>query len=524
MVSTGEVDTSIPGVYPIEYSVVDSDGNETVVTQVVLVNDGTFVYSDQFIIGANDFELRVSEVNTSDLSILADAQVKVYNLKTGLVVSQAVNVNKGQYDAVVGEYPISFTVASDQDASIEIIATVIGGDKPQITIENDYDEISLEQVEDYDLNAGVTATDSEDGDISDKIIVTSTFDQNSQAGIYVVDYQVTDTDGNTMNVSKVVLVNDGTLVSDGNYVIRATDIDLGYSKWTNDDAALRELSQVKVYDISNRADVTQIEDLTNVKVETSNWMQEEGIEGQVKYSYTTARRILRNQTISITVKATLDHLPVMTLDNDVIMLPTGISTQSVYDSYLNKVSITDKEDGNLNEQVKITAPKLSEIKSGQVYSVIYSVTDSHGNTVTKQTALYINDGGINRVGDYLVVANDFTMESAQYDSSDANIILQSNLTIYDLAGNKLNLEDVKGLRIDSSKLENKNGTYIVTFIIGDDAVSFDITVTITGADEGKAKDKETGVITVTGSSITIGIMIASLVLLFLILLKRKVRA
>ncbi len=98
-----------------------------------------------------------------------------------------------------------------------------------------------------------------------------------------------------------------------------------------------------------------------------------------------------------------------------------------------------------------------------MYSVTYEVTDSHNNTITVSKAMYIDDGTFVRVGDYLLKANDFTMNLSEYDLSDENIAKLTGLEIYDLSGKELTLEEATDLVIDTSLVEEKGGIYVVTF-------------------------------------------------------------
>lgn len=119
IIVTGTVDVNTVGVYPISYSVTDSDGNTANAIQVVVVADDQMVIGNDTIIEATDFTKRLGQVNVTDASLLAVANVNVYDKQTGVLIPDAVvNVNKGSYDAVVGVYPITFTVDTDKCSGI----------------------------------------------------------------------------------------------------------------------------------------------------------------------------------------------------------------------------------------------------------------------------------------------------------------------------------------------------------------------------------------------------------------------
>ncbi|MDU2492107.1 MAG: DUF5011 domain-containing protein, partial [Clostridium celatum] len=75
-------------------------------------------------------------------------------------------------------------------------------DKPVISGAED---ITIEFGSEFDKYAGVTATDTEDKDITSKIVVTGEVDVNV-AGVYELKYSVTDLDGNTTTVIRKVTV------------------------------------------------------------------------------------------------------------------------------------------------------------------------------------------------------------------------------------------------------------------------------------------------------------------------------
>ncbi|CEK36548.1 Ig-like domain-containing protein,Leucine Rich Repeat (LRR)-containing protein,putative S-layer protein,Internalin-A precursor,Protein prenyltransferase, alpha subunit,Leucine Rich repeats (2 copies) [[Clostridium] sordellii] len=68
------------------------------------------------------------------------------------------------------------------------------------------ENISIIEGTKFDTMEGVTATDTEDGNITNKVKVTGTVDTN-RPGKYELTYTVRDTDGNTTTVKRVVIVN-----------------------------------------------------------------------------------------------------------------------------------------------------------------------------------------------------------------------------------------------------------------------------------------------------------------------------
>lgn len=93
VVITNPVNTGVAGVYSVNYSVTDSDGNNITAKQIVLVNDGTFTAGTNNILKASNFTKRVGEVDTADAAVKTAANVAVYNKTTGAIDAGAtVNV------------------------------------------------------------------------------------------------------------------------------------------------------------------------------------------------------------------------------------------------------------------------------------------------------------------------------------------------------------------------------------------------------------------------------------------------
>ncbi|GEM_PF-1785286 len=84
-----------------------------------------------------------------------------------------------------------------------IIVTELADSLPVI---DGADDTTISVQVDYDLLAGVTATDPEDGDLTASITVSGTFDSTT-AGVYTVTYTVTDSYGNTTSVDRTITIN-----------------------------------------------------------------------------------------------------------------------------------------------------------------------------------------------------------------------------------------------------------------------------------------------------------------------------
>ncbi|MCX0402263.1 immunoglobulin-like domain-containing protein, partial [Clostridium perfringens] len=114
------------------------------------------------------------------------------------------------------KYEVVYEVTDNQGATSTktITVTVLSNDAPVIS---GTDNISIKEGDAFDPMAGVTATDTEDGNVTDKIKVEGSVDVN-KPGKYELTYTVTDSDGNTTTVKRVV-----TVIANEVPVIDATD-------------------------------------------------------------------------------------------------------------------------------------------------------------------------------------------------------------------------------------------------------------------------------------------------------------
>ena len=107
----------------------------------------------------------------------------------------------GKYSFKVVAKANGYTNSTNSNDSVEN-DFIKSNDKPVILGAED---ISIEFESQFDKYAGVTVTDTEDKDLTNKLIVTGDVNVNV-AGIYEITYSVTDSDGNTTTAIRKVTV------------------------------------------------------------------------------------------------------------------------------------------------------------------------------------------------------------------------------------------------------------------------------------------------------------------------------
>ena len=116
-----------------------------------------------------------------------------------------------------GNYPLTYSV-TDSAGNETIAKRVITVEKKEISNEKPkffgVNNQTITVGESFDPLAGVTATDKEDGDLTDQIKVTGSVD-TTKAGVYTLAYSVTDSDGNTTRQERTITVKQKATVDFG---------------------------------------------------------------------------------------------------------------------------------------------------------------------------------------------------------------------------------------------------------------------------------------------------------------------
>lgn len=426
IVKTGTVNTAVAGVYIVNYTVSDSDGNQAAHTQVVLVNDGTYFAGNQFILKALDFTKTRGQVNTTTPAVVADSQAIVYSKTTGQVVSQSVGVsNLGGYTNVEGSYPVSLYVLVDSTAARTITATVIAGNFPTITTPG-FAEVAVNGT--LDLNAGVTASDVEDGNITGLISINGTVNF-LVPGVYPIQYQVTDSDGNTTSKTRVILVNDGTYDVGSQLIVHASNFTKRISQVNVGDAAMIVDADVKVYSMVTGLEVAD----TIVFDSKGGYTNSTGVYNVTLHA---SSDLSASRTFAASVVA--GDVPVITAPT---FTEVGVNTS--FDP-LSGVSVMDTEDGNITGSVNVIGSV--DIQTAGVYTLTYSVTDSDGNTSSATHIVLVNDGTYDVGDQYILKAIDFTKRIGQVNTADASIKTDSGVIVYNKS---TGLVDPVSVTIDS---------------------------------------------------------------------------
>ena len=233
---------------------------------------------------------------------------------------------------------------------------------------------TIEVGDEFDPRADVTATDEEDGDITNKIEILKNDVNINEPGIYDVTYKVTDTQGASYTTTIKVTVNPKAADLNACPVIKATDKTLTVGD-TFDPKA-----DVTAEDVEDGNLTDKIEVLKN-EVDTTKAGKYE-----VTYKVTDRKGASRTKTITVTVNPKIEPL------NEAPTIDVTDKEITVGDKFDPKEGVTakDKEDGNLTDKIEILKNTVDPSKPG-VYEVTYKVTDSKGASCTKTIKVTVKE-------------------------------------------------------------------------------------------------------------------------------------
>ena len=253
-----------------------------------------------------------------------------------------------------------WTLASAPNVAVKLSTTTVENNKPVIKAV----DISIVQGTTFDEKKGVTATDREDGDLTNNILVLENQVNIDVVGTYKVRYQVTDSKKET--VIKEITV---TVTENKKPVIKAENKTITLGK-TN-------------VDLLDGVTATDEEDgkLTDITVDDSNVNYEEVGEYTITYKVKDSY----NQETALNVKLTITETsaPVINATDRTITINSEFDPKQ-------GVTAEDNEDGDLTNEIVVIKDTVEEDKLG-TYEVTYQVTDKNNKTTIKTIKVTVVD-------------------------------------------------------------------------------------------------------------------------------------
>ena len=366
-----DVNVNEPGIYDVTYKVTDTQGASYTTTIKVTVNPKAAVLNACPVIKATDKTLTVGD--TFD----PKADVTATDEEDGNLTNK-IEIKKNDVDTTKpGKYEVTYKVTDSDGASYVKTIKVTVNPKMEplnaapIIIAEDK---TLTVGDTFDPMADVTATDEEDGNLTDKIEVLKNEVDTTKPGKYEVTYKVTDRKGASYTKSITVTVNPKMEVLNAIPTIKAEDKTLTVGD-TFDPKADVTAEDVEDGDLTDKIEVLKNE------VDTTKSGKYE-----VTYKVTDIQGASRTKTITVTVNPKIEPL------NEAPTIDVTDKEITVGDKFDPKEGVTakDKEDGNLTDKIEILKNTVDPSKPG-VYEVTYKVTDSKGASCTKTIKVTVKE-------------------------------------------------------------------------------------------------------------------------------------
>jgi hypothetical protein len=348
----GSIDTNVPDDYIVTYTVTDSDDNTTAVTRTVTVTPNN--PPSITLQGPNPQSILQGDPYVEQGATASDPE-------DGDLTDSIVITGVGSIDTnVPDDYIVTYTVTDSDDNTTAVTrtVTVTPNNPPSITLQGPNPQ-SILQGDPY-VEQGATASDPEDGDLTDSIVITGvgSIDTNVPDD-YIVTYTVTDSDDNTTAVTRTVTVtpnNPPSITLQG----------------PNPQSILQGDPYVEQ---GATASDPEDGDLTDSIVITGVGSIDTNVPDDYIVTYTVTDSDDNTTAVTRTVTVTPNNPPSITLQ--------GPNPQSILqgDPYVEQgATASDPEDGDLTDSIVITGVGSIDTNVPDDYIVTYTVTDSDDNT------------------------------------------------------------------------------------------------------------------------------------------------
>ena len=366
-----DVNINEPGIYDVTYKVTDNQGASYTTTIKVTVNPKAADLNACPVIQATDKTLTVGD----EFDPLADVTAK--DEEDGDITDK-IEILENEVDTTKpGKYEVTYKVTDSGGAShVKTIKVTVNPKMEPINAAPiiEAEDKTLTVGDAFDPMADVTATDAEDGNLTDKIEILNNEVDTTKPGKYEVTYKVTDNKGASYTKTITVTVNPKMEVLNAIPTIKAEDKTITVGD-TFDPKADVTAEDVEDGDLTDKIEVLKNE------VDTTKAGKYE-----VTYKVTDRKGASRTKTITVTVNPKMEPL------NEAPTIDVTDKEITVGDKFDPKDGVTakDKEDGNLTDKIEILKNTVDPSKPG-VYEVTYKVTDSKGASCTKTIKVTVKE-------------------------------------------------------------------------------------------------------------------------------------
>ncbi len=353
IILTGTVNTATVGTYTLTYNVTDANSNSaTQVTRTVNVVDTSIP-----VISLTGSATITVEVGTT----YTDAGATATDNYDGDITADIVTVNSVNTNTV-GTYTLTYNVTdANSNSATQVTRTVnvVDTSIPVISLTGSA-TITVEVGTTY-TDAGATATDNYDGDITADIVTVNSVNTNT-VGTYTLTYNVTDANSNSATqVTRTVNVVDTSIPVISLTGSATITVEVGT---TYTDAGATATDN---YDGDITADIVIVNNVNTATVGTYT----------LTYNVTDANSNSATQ-VTRTVNVVDTSIPVISLTGSATI------TVEVGTTYTDAgATATDNYDGDITADI-VTVNSVNTDTVG-TYTLTYNVTDANSNSATQVT-------------------------------------------------------------------------------------------------------------------------------------------
>lgn len=253
--------------------------------------------------------------------------------------------------------------------------------------------VSIKQGDTVNLLSGVTASDPEDGNITNSITYSGYYDANT-IGTYDITY--TALDSSRFSVSKSITL---TVLPADKPLINATD---------------KEITVNTVFDPLKDVTATDYKD-GNLPVTVVSNNVNTSVVGSYSVTYKAVNSFSKETTKTITVYVVANQKPVITANNQTISL------NATFDP-LKYATAVDVEDGDVTSRITVLTNEVKTNIPG-TYKVTYKVTDTTSNESTLDIFVTVESMT------YTKKTGEFYFEKALFNSTTKLLDVEGYLSI-----------------------------------------------------------------------------------------------
>lgn len=365
------------GTYKVKYRVIDRWGKSDVQYSTITIKQNT---PPEISIPSRSFyenELSKDRWETLRMQGVSAKDVEDGNLTAKIkLVSDAVVLDKA------GNYNITYQVSDKwgKTTTKTEVLTIKANKAPVIKgASKTYYEGQYDNSDWDDLKfADITALDTEDGDLTSHIKITSDDVNLEEVGMYYVTYTVVDAYGKKTDkqIGVQVKANIPPIIIAGN------------KSFYEDEYTQTEWEDTMIYQDVSATD-TEDGDITSSIVIVKNNVNLSTM-GDYIVVYQVSDAYGKTTTKQINVQVKENHKPTLQLfaDNQTFVEGQYTLEEWVADLQRKGVSAHDKEDNDLTDQVEVTKDNVDPTKTG-TYEVTYRVTDAWGKSVDKTIKVFV---------------------------------------------------------------------------------------------------------------------------------------